>query len=235
MTRNGTITLNRRERDSWKEIQAWTDFANEGGRQETQKFSAMSFSNSHLVSAGYPRATGDARSTSNDVSIGLLGHNSSYVRSKSGGLQSAIISYLSLTDDWDGDGAYEIPQDAIYAALNYLDELAQVDLESPSGVAPSPDGEVVLFWKDESGYAEINFGLGGQLTLCLENSPGNMQLIDENPDEYQTAVEGKVFRAISDYLGKHFPKPSPEELRESISNARGNSTTRTEFILGEIV
>lgn len=96
-------------------------------------------------------------------------------------LKEKIVSFSSLGQNWDGDGAEEIPESAIEASLKFLEVVYQfLNGSEPTSVAPSPDGEVVLYWDCCNGYAEVNFDGTGAVTLCWKEEIEDMQLIEED-------------------------------------------------------
>ena len=77
-------------------------------------------------------------------------------------LIAEIATYSELTHDWDGDGASEISSKCIDAATSFVSSLNMdyADIE----VAPSPEGEIVVYWRDDDDvYIEVNFNAEG---LC---------------------------------------------------------------------
>ena len=99
-------------------------------------------------------------------------------------LEKRIKEFFSLGKNWDGDGAEEIPENAIYASLNFLGELRyQLAGKEPSSAAPSPDGEIVLYWYGFNGYAEVNFDGSGNVTLCLVDEANEVQVIERDAED----------------------------------------------------
>ena len=96
-------------------------------------------------------------------------------------LKEKITGFNSLGQNWDGDGAEEIPAFAIEASLKFLDIVYQfLHGNEPTSVAPSPDGEIVLYWNFSNGYAEVNFDGTEAVTLCWKEEVEDMQLIEED-------------------------------------------------------
>ncbi len=116
-------------------------------------------------------------------------------------LDSRIKSFLSYSEDWDGDGAREISPPTVYAALNFLDEFRwRFFGKEPCGAAPSPDGEIVVYWHGPEGYAEVNFDSEGNISMCWRAGKDEMNLIE--PDEEIGAELGKsaIWSTLSEFL-----------------------------------
>ena len=97
------------------------------------------------------------------------------------GLRRKINDFRSFGSNWDGDGAKEIPRSAIDAALKFLDILVQrVNLPEPQNVSPSPDGEIVICWKNPLVYAELNFKDYNSVILCWKEGFSDVELIEED-------------------------------------------------------
>ncbi len=113
-----------------------------------------------------------------------------------------IKEFASFEDDWDGDGAKRIPMEAIYAALKFLTDLRQrFPGKDPTGIAPSPDGEVFFYWMNRAGYAEINFEGDGNISLCWEDEDGETQIMESRRDEIPKLDQDPIWKFLSDFLG----------------------------------
>ncbi len=118
-------------------------------------------------------------------------------------LEARIKEFLSYTEDWDGEGAKEIPMTAIYMSLNFLDEFRRrFSGDEPRGAAPSPDGEVALYWHGPAGYAEVNFDGGGGLSMCWSVGDEELQLIEEKVEDGAELVTSHVWATLSEFLGQ---------------------------------
>lgn len=96
-------------------------------------------------------------------------------------LRRKINDFRSFGPNWDGDGAREIPRSAIDAALKFLDILVQrANLPEPQNVSPSPDGEIVIYWKNSIVYAELNFKDYNFVILCWKEGFSDVELIEED-------------------------------------------------------
>lgn len=96
-------------------------------------------------------------------------------------LKAKIISFKSLEQNWDGDGAEAIPESAIDASLKFSERICQFSRRNePVSVAPSPDGEIAFYWNHCNGYAEVNFAGKRAVTLCWTDESEEMQLIEED-------------------------------------------------------
>jgi len=116
-------------------------------------------------------------------------------------LESRIKEFLSYTEGWDGDNAEEIPMNAIYSSLNFLNELTlHHSGKEPRSAAPSPDGEVVFYWHGSQGYAEVNFDGTGSLTMCWGDETTDMEVIEEDDENITESSKGRVWTALSTFL-----------------------------------
>jgi hypothetical protein len=66
-----------------------------------------------------------------------------------------LMSYLTLSANWDGEGAVAISSDAVGNALDMLERVPSV-LGAPKPMV-LPSGEVALYWDHGDTYAEIGF------------------------------------------------------------------------------
>jgi hypothetical protein len=134
-----------------------------------------------------------------------ISHNASENSSKLSRIESRIRQFLSYTKDWDGDGAEDIPMAAIYSSLNFLDEAKRrFSGKEPESAAPSPDGEIVLYWHNSNGYAEVNFDRSGQVTLCWGDEENDIQVVEESDENVSNFQGNRVWGALSDILEKNF-------------------------------
>ena len=119
-------------------------------------------------------------------------------------LEKRVREFFSLGKNWDGDGANEIHENAIYASLNFLGEARHKLVgKEPSSAAPSPDGEVVLYWYGLNGYAEVNFDCAGNLTLCLVDEADEVQVIEKDAEDISGAgwiCGSDLWLALSEFL-----------------------------------
>ena len=96
-------------------------------------------------------------------------------------LKGKIMSFNSLVQNGDGDGAEEIPESAIVASLKFLELVGQFSQRiEPADAAPSPDGKIAFYWSYDNKYAEVSFDGAGTVTLCWKEGDDEMQLIEEN-------------------------------------------------------
>ncbi|RWD45168.1 MAG: hypothetical protein EOS25_13325 [Mesorhizobium sp.] len=148
-----------------------------------------------------------------------VGHNSGFPENSK--LDRKVISYLSLSNDWDGDGAAAIPVDAIYRALNYLGEIRNLyGASEPTGAAPSPDGEVMLFWKNDDAYAELNFDKDGRCTLCYSTKPSDIETIDDAGEDKNAISDGNVFKTLLGYIEDNFPSAAKKKVFFSLRSEK---------------
>lgn len=127
-------------------------------------------------------------------------HTNEY-RDNASRLESRIKEFLTYTAGWDGDDAEEIPLDAIYSSLNFLNEVnLHFSGKEPKSAAPSPDGEVVLYWHSPHGYAEVNFDGTGSVSMCWGDPTTEMELIEEEDENIAEFGEGRVWKTLSGFL-----------------------------------
>lgn len=145
-----------------------------------------------------PNATAapDARLSSNQ-----------YFEDRASRLESRIREFLSYSEDWDGDGAGEIPLPAIYASLNFLDEFRRrFPGSEPRSAAPSPDGEIAMYWHNPAGYAELNFDGTGRISMCWGDNTDEIELIEEELESVAEADTSSIWAVLSEFLGRHRPQ-----------------------------
>ena len=119
--------------------------------------------------------------------------------------KSRLESFFSYADGWDGDEAKEIPEKAIYAALNFLDEYKfSLSQKDPNSVAASPDGEVVIYWHAPDAYAEVNFDGEGIISLCWSDDDTDMDIIEEEYEQDHLLVKGGIRETLGEFLHKKF-------------------------------
>ncbi|MCC0035508.1 MAG: hypothetical protein H6887_09630 [Hoeflea sp.] len=120
-------------------------------------------------------------------------------------LESRVREFLSCTADWDGDGAKEIPLSAVYASLNFIDEVKRhFPGMEPRSAAPSPDGEIALYWHSPNGYAEVNFDDSGKLSICWGDESDQMNFIEEENQNITGLDKNLVWKTLSDFLDQKY-------------------------------
>ena len=118
-------------------------------------------------------------------------------------LESRIKTFLSYREDWDGDGAKKIPMPAIYASLNFLNEFGRrFSGKEPRSAAPSPNGEIVLYWYGPTGYAEVNFDSEGKMSMCWSEGVNEMNLIEEDRENVVESDCSTIWETLSEVLGQ---------------------------------
>ena len=111
-----------------------------------------------------------------------------------------IGTFSGLGDDWDGDGAKAIPDAAVQAATDSLKEFSGRGAgPKPTGIAPSPDGEVVIYWRSSTGYAEINFG-NHTLTICQKERNDSMRLVSEDMESASNPDTSEVWKSLTEFM-----------------------------------
>ena len=118
-------------------------------------------------------------------------------------LEGRIREFFSYGEDWDGDGAKEIPPKAIYSSLNFLAEFrCRFSGGEPLSAAPSPDGEIALYWHSPTGYAEVNFDGSGKLSMCWSADDEEFQFIEEEVKSGAEPDSSQVWATLSKFLGQ---------------------------------
>ncbi len=112
-------------------------------------------------------------------------------------LITELETFYGLGEDWDGEGALAIPDEAIDQAKKFLAAIINGSYTEPSGVAPSPDGEVLLFWRTDDEYIEANFYRDGGCIVCFR-SDGQMLAIED--EKVLSIQESNTFREITKKL-----------------------------------
>ena len=116
-------------------------------------------------------------------------------------LNARIWHFSSYQKNWDGDGATEIPLSAIYQSLNFLNTFRRYFAEKePSSAAASPDGEIVLYWCNPIGYAEINFNGNEKLSMCWGYGSDEIELIEEDFEITNNFDKSRIGQALSNFL-----------------------------------
>jgi hypothetical protein len=73
---------------------------------------------------------------------------------------ATLMSYLTLSPNWDGEGAEAPAQESVWNALGML-EVASLEVEAPKAMVMA-SGEVALYWDLGDVYAEIGFDADGR-------------------------------------------------------------------------
>jgi hypothetical protein len=118
-------------------------------------------------------------------------------------LDHRVRKFLSLDEDWDGDGARAIPEKAVYKCLNFLNDVKNWQSKSPNSVAPSPDGEILLYWHGPMGYAEANFDSSEEPYLYWSSdrhSADKAVLGDDDVENHNNEDVESLRRFIQEYL-----------------------------------
>lgn len=100
-------------------------------------------------------------------------------QSRADRLTGEIERFRELTQPgWDGESAAPIPAQAVWDAVNFINELEdRPHLLMPDGAGPSPYGDVVLYWASSNYYVEINFS-GSDATICHRVEANEMVAIE---------------------------------------------------------
>ena len=86
-------------------------------------------------------------------------------------LHGRLLSYLDLTDDWDGYGAAPPSIDAVLDAIDFLVTRPR-DVPLPFPQIAS-DGEVGLYWRAGKVHAEVGFYGDGDLSYYARHTPAS--------------------------------------------------------------
>ena len=121
-------------------------------------------------------------------------------------LKTKAREFSSFTDRWDGDNAKRIPTISVLNAINFINVLEnEFEGPRPTGIAPSPDGEVMIYWHNEGrhDYVEVNFDGNGSILLCTANdkneiSQSDVTLVEENYGD--SLMYGDVWSTLNDKL-----------------------------------
>ena len=174
------------------------------GKQEVAQEIRLPASEQAQKRANLRRMAAAARRESSSEST-LMGHN--LFERHEEFFERKIKSFLSLTDDWDGDGARAIPMPAIYASLNYMEEIKNSHLGLLTvGISPSPDGEVLIYWHSANAYAELNFDENGECTFCFGVGKKKIEVLEEHPNENIQIAEREIVKSVIAFLEKNFTK-----------------------------
>ena len=109
--------------------------------------------------------------------------------------------FTSFSDDWDGDGAKKIPTLAVLNSINFLNILEnEFEGQQPNSIAPSPDGEVMIYWhrRGQVDYLEVNFDGAGTITLCFTDDNDKITLVEE--DYGDQIIYSDVWSTLNDKL-----------------------------------
>jgi len=86
-------------------------------------------------------------------------------------LHARLLSYLDLTDDWDGYGAVQPSIDAVLDAVAFL-VMRPRDVPLPFPQIAS-DGEVGLYWRTGEIHVEVGFHGDGDLSYYARYNPAS--------------------------------------------------------------
>jgi hypothetical protein len=118
---------------------------------------------------------------------------------KRNSLENKVLKFLGHRVDWDGEEADPIPEAAVFQALNYIDMAEGAFMSSiPTGVAPSPDGEIVIFWSTQQAYIELNFDGSNQCVVCYRFDQNEMQSHTDICDVELSNSTKSILERISD-------------------------------------
>ncbi len=70
-------------------------------------------------------------------------------------IRKQIVSFETLLDDWDGQGADAIPLEVVSGALILAQTLEEQKQPLPRSVTPTPVGTIVFTWGQESDLYDL--------------------------------------------------------------------------------
>ena len=117
-------------------------------------------------------------------------------------LHGRLLSYLELTDDWDGYGAAPPSIDAVLGAVDFL-VMRPRDVPLPFPQVAS-DGEVGLYWHTEEVHAEVGFYGDGELSYYARHTPASGASRQCGCDGYRFDTDGWPMELLL-ILGKLAP------------------------------
>lgn len=103
-------------------------------------------------------------------------------------LHARLLSYLALTDDWDGYGAAPPSIDAVLDAVAFL-VMRPRDILLPFPQIAS-DGEVGLYWRTGKVHAEVGFYGDGDLSYYARYTSGSGASRECGSDGYRFDTRG---------------------------------------------
>ena len=103
-------------------------------------------------------------------------------------LHARLLSYLDLTDDWDGYGAVPPSIDAVLDAVDFL-VMRPRDVPLPFPQIAS-DGEVGLYWRTGEVHAEVGFYGDGDLSYYARYTPASGASRECGSDGYRFDTDG---------------------------------------------
>lgn len=103
-------------------------------------------------------------------------------------LHAKLLSYMDLTDDWDGYGAAPPSIDAVLDAVAFL-VMRPRDILSPFPQIAS-DGEVGLYWRTGEVHAEVGFYGDGDLSYYARYTSGSGASRECGSDGYRFDTGG---------------------------------------------
>lgn len=79
-----------------------------------------------------------------------------------------MLSYIDLTEDWDGYGAISPDKETIHSALEFLELIRSEYFSAPKPML-SGDGEVSMYWESNGKYIEIGFDRKDQFSYLIDS------------------------------------------------------------------
>ncbi len=131
-------------------------------------------------------------------------------------LQSELLNYSFLEEDWDGYEAIKPPVKNIEDVKLFISILKFLDIETPN-IMLSCAGDISLYWELNEKYMELNFnGTDKYSYLIEENSlffgKDNINISDDFPNE------------VESFVNKYISKKSIN--RRNIFYVTGNTSNR---------
>lgn len=102
-------------------------------------------------------------------------------------LAAELLSYLDLSEGWDGFESVPVPRDAVLDALSFLD-LRPGDIALPYPQI-APDGEVGFYWRSEDVFAEVGFYGDGEFSYYAKYTPKSGEFVQTGQDHCSVGDE----------------------------------------------
>ena len=94
--------------------------------------------------------------------------------------EKAVREMASLSDDWDGEGAYPIDFHVLLVALGVIAELDRADVRCPDCVLPTVNGAVCFEYTIDGQYSPLSVGLDDIGFVSIDFCYGGKCYVEEN-------------------------------------------------------
>lgn len=113
-------------------------------------------------------------------------------------LEKQLAKIASLPPNWDRMDAEAPSQDAIADVRSFLKRLNLTGLEIPKpGIAPTPDGGVLLIWEQGAKALEIEFEDSGNIGYLFEDEENRIS-------REQSLSLGEEWEVVQNYLNEMY-------------------------------